>query len=431
LTVWFDVTSLYSWNRPVTGVTRMELECARIFLEIEPSPVQFVHLDSKTRCFKVCDPTELRERLAYLESLEGHPSGRLRPFLKRLLAMLPDRAQTSLLIAISAPGRLIEKLQSSFRPKPLAQGSVNVFQNGDCFVTVGFNLVAEQFNVLAAIRQQVDLRVVSCCHDLIPWVRPDLTLDRITRTFVRYLDELVRVSDHVLCISDCTAKDMERYLETKPNPPSISVIRLGSRMGLKQGVPASDAISSILGRPFILYVSTIERRKNHEILLDAYRWLLDEGVSDLPMLVLVGMRGWGAERFCQKLDADPDVARYVTLLHHVSDHDLSHLYQQTLFTVYPSLYEGWGLPVAESLAYGKFCIASNAASVPEVGANLVRYCDPQNASAWGEAIIRFASDPGAIADEEEKIRQGYRPPEWHETGAQIMHAVLASGKEPR
>jgi glycosyltransferase involved in cell wall biosynthesis len=70
------------------------------------------------------------------------------------------------------------------------------------------------------------------------------------------------------------------------------------------------------------------------------------------------MRGWGAERFFQKLEAEPDVARYVTLLHHVSDNDLAVLYQKSLFTLYPSLYEGWGLPVAESLAYGKVCIAS-------------------------------------------------------------------------
>jgi glycosyltransferase involved in cell wall biosynthesis len=86
------------------------------------------------------------------------------------------------------------------------------------------------------------------------------------------------------------------------------------------------------------------------------------------------------------------------------------------------------LPVAESLAYRKFCIASDAASVPEVGADLVRYCDPQDASAWGEAIFRFASHPEAIAAEEEKIRQGYHPPEWHDTVTQIMQAVGPSEK---
>jgi glycosyltransferase involved in cell wall biosynthesis len=345
--------------------------------------------------------------------------------------MLPDRAQTSLLIALSVPGRLIEKLQGSFRPKSLARDSASVFKNGDCFVTVGFNLGAEQFNVLCAIRQRIDLRVISCCHDLIPWVRPDLTLDRITRPFLRYLGELIQTSDHIVCNSACTARDLRHYLGTEPSPPSISVIRLGSRIGQTQVATPSINISSILDRPFILYVSTIERRKNHEILLDAYRGLLNQGITDLPVLLLVGMRGWGAERFFQKLDADPEVAEYAKLLHHVGDNDLALLYQKALFTVYPSLYEGWGLPVAESLAYGKLCIATNAASVPEVGGDLIQYCSPEDASAWGAAIFRFASDPGAIAAEEEKIRQGYRPPEWHETVAQIMKAVLPSGKEPR
>jgi len=378
--------------------------------------------------FSVCDPSGLSERVEFLESLEGHPSGKLRPFLKRLLAKLPDRAQTSVLRVVSALGHLVGKLQAPLRPKSLSVGSDSLFQDGDCFVTVGFNLGSEQFKVLAAIRERVDLRVVSCCHDLIPWVRPDLTLDRITRTFVRYLDELARVSDHVVCISDYTASDMSRYLETNQNPPSISVIRLGSRIGLSHGVAPAEAISSILGQPFILYVSTIERRKNHEVLLDAYRELLSQGISDLPLLLIVGMRGWGAERFFQKLEASPDLACYIKLLHHVSDNDLSLLYQRALFTVYPSLYEGWGLPVAESLANGKFCIASDAASVPEVGGDLIEYCSPEDASAWGFAIHWFATHPEAIAAKEEKIREGYRPPEWRDTVAQIMRVSSGLGR---
>lgn len=422
MAVWFDVTSLYSWNRPVTGVTRVELECARAMLESEEYQVQFVQFEPRSKQFIATDPLVLRERLAFLESLEGRSSGWLKPFLKKFLALLPDRMQTILLSVLSVPRPFIERLRLPPMGHAVPTAS-NVIQSGDCLISVGFDLASDKFKALSILRQQIDLRVVTLCHDLIPWVRPDLSLDRITRLFVRYLDELVGVSDHVLCNSGCTASDLHRYLEMRTQAPSISVICLGSLLGKKRGGSPSVVIAAILERPFILYVSTIERRKNHEILLDAYCELLSQGHPDLPMLVLVGMRGWGADRFFQRLDAEPEIARYVTLLHHVSDNDLTILYQKTLFTVYPSLYEGWGLPVAESLAYGKFCIASNAASIPEVGGDLVHYCSPDDALAWGQAIHHFASHSEALAVEEEKIQRLYAPPQWHETVDQIMQVA--------
>jgi glycosyltransferase involved in cell wall biosynthesis len=281
--------------------------------------------------------------------------------------------------------------------------------------------------MVAQIRERVNLRVISCCYDLIPFVRPDLTLDRIIQPFTRYLDDLILISDHVVCISSCTAKDLSFYLGKKPRAPAVSIIKLGSRPGHAESVRPSALIAPILRESFVLFVSTIERRKNHEILLEAYSSLLSEGQLNLPVLVFVGMRGWGAERFFEKLAADPVTAGYVRLLHHVSDHDLSHLYRRSLFTVYPSLYEGWGLPVAESLAQGKFCIASQAASIPEVGGDLVEYCAPDDARAWGVAIYAFANDPQALMAREERILMEYHPPEWRDTVHQIMQVALPQG----
>ena len=73
-------------------------------------------------------------------------------------------------------------------------------------------------------------------------------------------------------------------------------------------------------------------------------------------------------------------------LGHANDAELRALYENCEFFVYPSLYEGWGLPVAEALAFGKFVLASDRGSIPEVGGDLVEYIDPWNASAWAEAI---------------------------------------------
>ena len=81
-------------------------------------------------------------------------------------------------------------------------------------------------------------------------------------------------------------------------------------------------------------------------------------------------------------------------------------------TVFPSLYEGWGLPVAESLATGKCCLASGVASIPEVGGDLVDYVDPWNVPAWSERLLWYFNNPSLVADKEARIKESYQPMSW-------------------
>ena len=96
-------------------------------------------------------------------------------------------------------------------------------------------------------------------------------------------------------------------------------------------------------QPFILFVSTIERRKNHEVLYRAYHLLARQGtIESLPKLVFVGMPGWGVGDLLKEIELDPLTRGMIIQLHHVSDGELSYLYKKALFCVFPSLYEGVG-----------------------------------------------------------------------------------------
>ena len=106
-----------------------------------------------------------------------------------------------------------------------------------------------------------------------------------------------------------------------------------------------------------------------------------------------------------------------------NDAQLGRLYDSALFTVYPSLYEGWGLPVAESLARGKICVASKATSIPEIAPELTDLCDPRDVDAWTAAVRRFAFDHETRRRREEQIRTEYRRTPWHETAAVISSAI--------
>ena len=204
------------------------------------------------------------------------------------------------------------------------------------------------------------------------------------------------------------------------------MIRLGCQLpGAGATVPSAIApdVAEVLTRRCILFVSTIERRKNHEILYRAYVRLVEQGERDLPLLVFVGMPGWGVGELLSDLRLDTRVYPLVRILSRVSDADLARLYQHALFTVYPSRYEGWGLPVAESLAAGKFCLASNAASIPEIGGDLIEYLDPECLPQWVERLKWHFDHPEAVAAREAAIRKSFVPMPWSGTAAGILKAA--------
>jgi glycosyltransferase involved in cell wall biosynthesis len=153
--------------------------------------------------------------------------------------------------------------------------------------------------------------------------------------------------------------------------------------------------------------------------------LVDEGRLGLPLLVFVGMPGWGIGELMSDLRLDPRIQSYLRMLSHVSDGDLRRLYENARFTVYPSLYEGWGLPVAESLAHGKFCLASNAASIPEVAGDLIDYLDPWDVPGWAEKLAWYFDHPDEVERREAEIRSRYRATNWHETGSVVLAAAEA------
>jgi hypothetical protein len=115
------------------------------------------------------------------------------------------------------------------------------------------------------------------------------------------------------------------------------------------------------------------------------------------------------------------------MLHDINDQSLEWLYKNCLFTVYPSLYEGWGLPVAESLVHGKFCIASDGGSLPEVAPGYVEYINPLDFMGWYKALKRYIFTPTLLEQRTEKALQ-YTPALWAQTADQVRTAVAMAGR---
>jgi hypothetical protein len=175
-------------------------------------------------------------------------------------------------------------------------------------------------------------------------------------------------------------------------------------------------------REFVLFVSTIEPRKNHALALSTWSRMIKTG-RRIPLLVCVGAAGWYNEAFHQTIIRDVALAEKVLVLIDVSDQLLRLLYENCMFTIYPSRYEGWGLPVSESIGYGKVPLISRAASLPEVGGDLAVYFDLDSEMDFQEKLEQLANDECYRKERERRIAAASNLRSWADIGKQILHSV--------
>jgi len=178
--------------------------------------------------------------------------------------------------------------------------------------------------------------------------------------------------------------------------------------------------------PYILFVSTIEIRKNHALLFRAWRRLLDDiGPDRLPILVFAGAIGWIVDDLMQQIRNAGFLGGKLLIIESPSDATLEALYRNALFTVYPSHYEGWGLPVVESHAFGTPCLAARATSLPEAGGTLARYFTPDDPADLCRAIRHLIDNPADLDAWRAELRATFRPTPWHATAEAILAAIDA------
>ncbi len=298
------------------------------------------------------------------------------------------------------------------------------FRHGDVLITLGLDWeypgLHEQIGIL---KKRHGLVVITCCYDLIPILFPQYCVGDVASWFKSYLIGMTWLSDGVLCISENTRRDYEEFALSVGAPPRLTeVIKLGSSLPPPdESVEPSIPVSDVLDSKYFLFVSTLERRKNHEVLYRAYHLIRkNEPDLELPKLVFVGMPGWGVEGLMSDIQLDPLVKDDIIVLPHVSDNELSLLYASCEAFLFPSLYEGWGLPVAEALQFGRPVIASDSGSIPEIGGGLVRYVDPWSPQDWAIELLKIIKGEVSTAEWSSEIAREFEPYDWASAASTII-----------
>jgi glycosyltransferase involved in cell wall biosynthesis len=431
--IYIDITDLVLWKGNFAGVPRVVFSITNEMIKhsklwnINAIPVFF---DGK-HCVEIDFYNMLSER--DIPKLDGPKYTlaihalkiRLRHFahqvtppiaestLKYVYHNLKHRLRSTL-IQFSA----MERKRPSFILKPI------VMKKGDYILFTSCPTIYPEQDVRNAFISSLGANGVTVgqvVHDLIPALQPQFTLPEYGEMFVNCMITAMKTATDFFAVSKSTKEDLIRFAKinnTTIAKDKIHVIRLGDKI-------AQVSKKQKAKGNYILSVSTIEIRKNYHLIYYAYKHIVSQGGIP-PQLIIVGRGGILTDETIHLLKNDLDVCSYIDIRTGLNDSALSELYENCMFTVYPSFYEGWGLPVAESLEYSKFCIASNSSSIPEIGGDLVEYFEPTNPAQLAYLIMKYANDTNLVAAKESKIVEQYTPTTWEHTAKQVVEYIKLS-----
>ncbi|MFA9273073.1 MAG: glycosyltransferase family 4 protein [Baekduiaceae bacterium] len=256
-------------------------------------------------------------------------------------------------------------------------------------------------------------------YDLVPFVEGAQAQSRAARIERATIRPALRRAAALPCISEATRRDLiARFPRTAP---IASTIPLAADAALA-APPSLPAGHPDLHRPYVLAVGTLEPRKNLERLVAA--WLhLPAALREAHDLALVGPRGWDDGSILQ---AAP--AAGAQLLGRVSDDELHALYAGAACFVYPSLYEGFGLPVLEAMAAGAPVVTSNVSSIPEVAGDAALLVDPHDVPAIAGAIQRVLTEPGLAEDLRARGEAQASRFSWERTARETLALLLSAAR---
>lgn len=249
-------------------------------------------------------------------------------------------------------------------------------------------------------------RAVYLIHDLIPITHPQFCREGEAARHEARMRNALRSASRIIGNSKATLDELTIFASNQmlAMPPAIPAFISGWRSVERHFAPRPD-------RPYFVVVGTIEGRKNHLLLLNVWKRLASEMGSDTPVLVIVGQRGWQAEKAIAMLDNPDGLRDHVRELSACGDAELQDLLSSARALLMPSFAEGFGLPVIEALGTGTPVIAADLPVYREVVGDIPIYLDPADEAAWEKAVKSFAGD-GPERKRQKEAMSTFNPPSW-------------------
>ena len=368
-------------------------------------------------------------RQAYLKlerlRLKG---GRIASFADR---MLPKLLNAKYRRELELPDGTLRRLL----PHDLALDDPPALSSDDTLILAGSDWLA-MYQQLALVQGHDRPRTVVLCYDIIPLLFPQFFSEQNAIAFRECFHEVFPHADLVVFTAKQIIADAEDYCAREGLTLKKSgLVYLGADFDpVRQ--PDTQLPSGLTAGRYALFVSTLEPRKGHRLLFEVWKRLLAAGIPQRHdfKLVFVGRRGWLVDDLIAELEAHDSMGASLLMLSNVDDATLRQLYAQSAFCLYPSLYEGFGLPVIEAFRYGKAVIASNGGALLETVGGFSPSLDPRDEGAWYDMLKAWIEDPAARAGFEAAIRSDFKPRRWSDVAANFYDLIdqeLASSDAPK
>jgi glycosyltransferase involved in cell wall biosynthesis len=284
----------------------------------------------------------------------------------------------------------------------------------------------------AELRRRHRLHICAFVYDLIPITHPWCVDQETTRIFRDVLDSIVPNCDRFVAISKHVADEFSAYLKSCHHEQRpILTLPFGwdfpARAVGREAEAETLVRYGVDRRGFILVVGSLQLRKNHMLIVRAVHNLYPRLKDRMPPILFVGKLA--SEFLKDELAAIGYLDGRIRILSDVSDEELACLYAMCRFTIFPSFVEGWGLPVQESIAFGRPCLASSATSIPEAGLDLATYFDAYNLPEFETLLGHWIENPSEVAAAEARIAEHLATrvlPTWN-TSASALVDFVASG----
>ena len=278
---------------------------------------------------------------------------------------------------------------------------------------------------LLPILKKQGARIVAHIYDIISITHPQYCLERGVYNFMDFIGAHLQYADDIIVNAQATVDELQKLSERVNVPlPPCHVIPLGADFGEQEEIPDGQVpeklVKIVKDAPYILMVGTIEPRKNHKLLLEAY----DKGLKEMGYhIIMAGYMGWNMEEFADKLHNHPDFNTGIFHLEGLDDKAISYLYQNAKFLAFCSYTEGFGLPLIEAIMRGTPVIAADIPVSREVAGDYCVWFEQDNEEEMCEIVRHY----NGCAEEYNKMKvmlKGFRAFTWSECYENVRKIIM-------
>jgi glycosyltransferase involved in cell wall biosynthesis len=388
--------------------------CSGLDLKVVKNSLKYLNDNKKFSCNQLSTSNllikdELRiKRLKLITSINSKAN-------RSLSQKIPNKVQVRALMLIERIIGLNLKEDTFIEPKDLKQATI---------YHSPFYPIPEQ------VKRSRLKTLFLTSYDLIPILYPQYAEESAIE-LIRKVLQSITPDTWVLCISEATRNDLLNFLGNKIDPNKVKVTELAASgtFYLSRNKVTNKAVKDKYGipdAPYILSLCTLEPRKNIDQAIRAFvKIVLQENVPELN-LVLVGTKGWMFDKIFDEIKGCADIKDRIIITGYVTDEDLAAIYSDALLFVYPSFYEGFGLPPLEAMQCGIPVITSNTSSLPEVVGDAGIMVAPNDLDALCQAMLSIYNSPALREQMVEKSLKRAGKFTWERCAKETVEAYKAS-----